>query len=314
MALRGGPITLDTTGAENYATIFTFEESPHEKGVYWAGTDDGLVHILKDGGANWTDVTPPNLPYRTMVHTLEISPHDPATCYLACTKYKLDDYNPYLFKTNDYGQTWTSITNGIEANDFTRVLREDPAKRGLLYVGTETGIYISFDDGENWSRMGGNFPVVPVYDMQRKENDLVVATHGRSFWIMDDVTFLHQVEDSISMQLLAPAPHVRMPVPAFRSFLMRDSGKMYMLSLGATATVEVSRNAQNGWDWTHHDCGTDAPDGVVFNYYLPEQIEDEITLTIADSAGSQIKQFSNQPKDEKDKGLRLTSHAGAESV
>ena len=306
----GGPITLDTTGAENYATIFTFEESPHEPGVFWAGTDDGLVHISKDGGKNWTDVTPADLPYRTMVHTLEISPHDPATCYLACTKYKLDDYNPYLYKTNDYGQSWTLITNGIAENDFTRVLREDPVKRGLLYAGTETGIYISFNDGESWSRMGGNFPVVPVYDMQRKEQDLVVATHGRAFWILDDVTFLHQIDDSSTVQLLAPAPHVRIPISAFRSFFMRDTGKMYMISLGTTATVELSRNAQQGFDWTHHDCGTDGPEGVVLNYYLPEASDDEITLVISEEDGTEIKRFSSKPKDDKDMSLLLSNKAG----
>ncbi|MCB0014384.1 MAG: hypothetical protein KDE34_20865, partial [Anaerolineales bacterium] len=306
----GGPITLDTTGAENYATIFTFEESPHEPGVFWAGTDDGLVHISRDGGANWTNVTPKDLPFRTMVHTLEISPHDPGTCYLACTRYKLDDYQPYLFKTNDYGQSWTVITNGIPAGDFTRVLREDPARQGLLYAGTETGIYISFDDGANWQRMGGNFPVVPVYDMQRKEDDLVVATHGRAFWILDDVTFLHQVEDASKAQLFAPAPHVRIPAPAFRSFLMREGGKLYSLSLGAAATVEVKRNDQNVLEWTHIDCGADAPEGVVLHYYLPADSSDEIKLTILDEAGQEIKQFSSQKKGENDKSIRLSAHAG----
>ena len=215
----GGPLNLDTTGAENYATIFTFEESPHEPGVFWAGTDDGLVHISRDAGKSWTDVTPADLPYRTMVHTLEISQHDPATCYLACTKYKLDDFTPYLYKTNDYGASWTLITNGIRENDFTRVVREDPAKRGLLYAGTETGMYVSFNDGEEWQRMGGNLPVVPIYDMQRKEDDLVLATHGRAFWILDDITFLHDQVAPTDVKLYAPGVTTRMPVPAFRLLL-----------------------------------------------------------------------------------------------
>ncbi|MFK7803929.1 MAG: WD40/YVTN/BNR-like repeat-containing protein, partial [Anaerolineae bacterium] len=306
----GGPINLDTTGAENYATIFSFEESPHEAGVFWAGTDDGLVHISKDHGQTWTDVTPADLPYRTMVHTLEISPHDPATCYLACTKYKLDDYNPYLFKTNDYGQTWMAINNGIRENDFTRVLREDPAKRGLLYVGTETGMYVSFNDGEQWHPMGGNLPVVPIYDMQRKNNDLVLATHGRAFWIMDDVTFLHDIEDDSAVKLFSPAPSVRIPAPAFRSFMMREGGKLYMLTLGATATVEVHKNEQDALEWTHHDCGTDAPEGVVLNYFLPEAVKDAIKLTILDSDGNEIKSFRSQKKDDKDMSVRLSAKAG----
>ena len=264
----------------------------------------------KDAGETWTDVTPPDLPYRTMVHTLEISPHDPATCYLACTKYKLDDYNPYLFKTNDYGQTWTAITNGIRENDFTRVLREDPAKRGLLYVGTETGMYVSFNDGEQWHPMGGNLPVVPIYDMQRKNDDLVVATHGRAFWILDDITFLHEHVDEGAVKLFSPAPTVRMPAPPFRSFLLREAGKLYMISLGATATVEVHKDENGALNWEHHDCGTDAPEGVVFNYYLPEMGEDEITLTILDADGNEVKTISSKQKDEKDMAVRLPAKAG----
>src|SRR5690606_7596067 len=191
----GGPITRDNTGAEVYCTIFAFVESPHEAGVFWAGSDDGLVHISKDGGKTWTNVTPPDLPEWALISIIEPSPHDPATAYIAATRYKWDDTTPYLYKTNDYGQTWTRITNGIPAHEFTRVIREDPNRRGLLYAGTETGIYVSFDDGANWHRMGGNLPVVPIHDFVIKGVELVVATHGRSFWILDDLTPLHQLKD-----------------------------------------------------------------------------------------------------------------------
>ena len=315
LVVSGGPLTKDTSGAENYATIFTFEESQHEPGVFWAGTDDGLVHISKDAGANWTEVTPPDLPYRTMIHTLEISPHDPATCYLACTRYKLDDFKPYLYKTNDYGATWELIVNGIPEDDFTRVLREDPAKRGLLYVGTESGIYISFNDGANWQRMGGNFPVVPVYDMQRKLDDLVVATHGRSFWIMDDVTHLHQIADEDRAQLCAPAPHVRMPEPMFRSFLTlfldpNAPQKMYMISLGAAATIEPNFLETGAVEWINHDCGTDAPEGVPIYYYLPETPDEAISMTILDANGNEIRTFSSQKRDDADRQMRIPAKAG----
>jgi hypothetical protein len=136
----GGPITRDTTGAEHYATIFAFVESPHEPGVFWAGSDDGLIHLSRDGGKTWASVTPAGLPEWTVISMIEPSPHAPATAYVAATRYKLDDFQPYLYKTNDYGRTWTTITSGIPDHDFTRVIREDPGRRGLLYAGTETGI------------------------------------------------------------------------------------------------------------------------------------------------------------------------------
>ncbi|MGB1253039.1 MAG: WD40/YVTN/BNR-like repeat-containing protein, partial [Candidatus Promineifilaceae bacterium] len=315
LVVSGGPLTKDTSGAENYATIFTFEESPHEAGLFWAGTDDGLVHISKDSGANWKDVTPTDLPFRTMIHTLEISPHDPATCYLACTGYKLDDFRPYLYKTNDYGETWEKIVSGIPDDDFTRVLREDPVQRGLLYVGTETGIYISFDDGANWRRMGGNFPVVPVYDMQRKRDDLVVATHGRSFWIMDDVTHLHQLARRDVVQLCAPTPHVRMPEPMFRGFLTmflnpdEPARKLYTM-FGSMATIEPKFLETGAVEWINHDCGSDAPDGVVLHYYLPDVPEGAISIAILDADGNEIRMFSSWKRDDKDRQVRIPAKMG----
>src|SRR5262249_17145971 len=176
----GGPITRDTTGAEHYATIFAFAESPHEPGVFWAGSDDGLLHISRDGGKSWNKITPPDLPEWSLISCIELSPHDKASAYLAATRYKLDDYRPYLYKTSDYGQAWQAINGGIADVDFTRVIRADPARPGLLYAGTETGLYLSFDDGGTWQRFQLNLPVSPIHDLLVKNNDLIAGTHGRS--------------------------------------------------------------------------------------------------------------------------------------
>ena len=195
----GGPITRDTSGAEHYCTLYAFAESPHEPGVLWAGSDDGLVHLSRDGGGSWRDVTPPDLPEWAFIRTVEPSPHERGTLYLAATRYKLDDTAPYLYRTADYGESWRAITGAgagdglaIPPDDFARVIRADPHCPGLLYVGTETGLYVSLDDGETWRRWRSNFPVTPVYDLKVEGTDLVVATHGRSFWILDDLTPLHR--------------------------------------------------------------------------------------------------------------------------
>ena len=208
----GGPITKDTSGAEHYATIYTFRESPHEPGVFWSGSDDGLVYLSRDGGENWVDVTPPDLPEWSYIRTVEPSPHDPATLYLAATRYKLDDPAPYIYRTTDYGQTWRKIVDGIPEDDFIRVVRADPERAGLLYAGSETGLYVSMDDGGSWQRWAGNFPVTPVYDMKIKEGDLVIGTHGRSFWIMDDLTPLRQLKDDLDDS----GVHLFQPRPAYR--------------------------------------------------------------------------------------------------
>ena len=189
----GGPITKDDTGVEYYCTIFVITPSNQEKGVIWIGTDDGRVHITKNGGKSWTDITPNNMPKWGMVNSIDQSPHDPATAYMAVTRYKLDDFKPYLYKTSNYGKSWKLISKGIPNDAFTRVVREDPMKKGLLYAGTETGMYVSFNDGRDWQSFQLNLPIVPITDLVVKENDLVVATQGRSFWILDDLTPLHQL-------------------------------------------------------------------------------------------------------------------------
>ena len=194
----GGPITHDNTSVEYYCTIFALAESPHEKGVIWAGSDDGLVHITRDGGLTWKDVTPLNSPKWALISQIDVSPHDPATCYIAVNAYKLDDFKPYIFKTADYGSSWDLIVDGIARDAFVRAVREDPQRVGLLYAGTETGVVASFDDGKNWQSLQLDLPVSPITDLVVKENDLVVATQGRSFWILDDLTHLHQLNDELA--------------------------------------------------------------------------------------------------------------------
>ena len=193
----GGPITLDTSGAEHYCTLHTLEESPHEPGVLWAGSDDGLVHLTRDGGLSWRDVTPPELLEWAFIRNVEPSPHDAGTLYVAATRYKLDDTAPYLYRTRDYGETWEAIVGSgetaIPVHDFVRVVRADPGCEGVLYAGTETGLYVSLDDGASWRRWRSNFPVVPVYDLKVEGDELAIATHGRSFWISDSLEPLRSV-------------------------------------------------------------------------------------------------------------------------
>lgn len=192
----GGPITKDNTSVEYYATIFAALESPHEQGVLWTGSDDGLVHVSRDDGATWTDVTPPGLPEWTQINSLEAHPFEPGGLYLAGTRYKLDDFEPYLFRTLDYGATWQRIDAGIPRDHFTRVVRADPKRRGLLYAGTENGVYASFDDGGHWQSLQRNLPLVPITDLLVHQQDLIAATQGRGFWILDDLSSLHQLAEA----------------------------------------------------------------------------------------------------------------------
>ncbi|HEX9148538.1 MAG TPA: glycosyl hydrolase, partial [Thermoanaerobaculia bacterium] len=249
----GGPITRDNTGIEVYDVIFTIVESPHEAGTIWVGTDDGLVQLTRDGGKNWQNVTPKGIPEWIQINSLEVSPHDKATAYVAATMYKFDDFRPYLYKTNDYGKTWTRIDAGIPAGAFTRVVREDPSRRGLLYAGTETGLYVSFDDGEAWQPMQLNLPVVPITDLAVKEKDLVVATQGRAFWILDDLTPVQEYKPSIAgerVHLFPPRPAVRMDAGGFEG--------------------EGSSGA----------LGKNPPNGVVLSYWLKEKPGEKDVLTI----------------------------------
>lgn len=305
LVASGGPITKDTTGAEHYATIFAFAESPHEPGVFWAGSDDGLVYISKDGGQSWTNITPKDLPEWSMISMIEPSPHDPATAYMAAVRHKLDDYRPYLYGTNDYGQSWQLITHGIPENDFTRVIREDPNRRGLLYAGTETGLYISFDDGASWQRVQSNLPVAPIYDLAIKEKDLVVATHGRSFWILDDLSPLYQLSNEnleAEAYLFAPRPTYRILPHIFDGWPNNTEGKNYALAFGTLSTFYESETPEGDRVRRFLDTGEDLPKGVIITYYLQDVPEAEAKLTILDQAGNVIKSFSSQaPADDKEK-------------
>lgn len=284
----GGPITQDNTSVEYYCTIFAAAESPRVKDLLWTGSDDGLVHISRDGGKNWTNVTPSDLPKWTMVNSLEPDPHLDGGCYLACTGYKQGDYRPYLFRTRDFGKTWTKITDGIGEEDFTRVVRADPKRQGLLYAGTEQGIYISFTDGRNWQKFQQNLPTVPITDLTIKEDHLIVATQGRAFWIIDDLTPLHQImasPDFLSKGDLAQKPlHLFQPANAYR--MRGGSGKGSKTS------------------------GENHPNGTAVHFYLKNKPteKDTIWLAVLEADGDTIKLFSNQtlPAAWENKGGKLS--------
>ena len=301
MEPSGGPVTRDTSAAEVYGTIFAFVESPHEKGVFWAGSDDGLVHISRNDGETWDDITPKDLAEWSLVSIIEASPHDPATAYMAATLYKLDDTRPLLYKTNDYGRTWTAISTGIPEHDYTRVIREDPTCRGMLYAGTETGVYVSFDDGASWRSLQANLPNAPVYDLQVKGTDLVAATHGRSFWILDDVTQLHQIADDVDkkeVHLLRPRTTHRLASPFHGK--KPAYGKNYQLSLGAEVTYVESKGPDGGTVRRFLDAGQNPPDGVIVTFYLKDKPDKALTLSFLNADGSEIKTFSSGTSESSD--------------
>jgi len=264
----GGPITKDNTSVEYYGTIFTFAESPVQKGVLWSGSDDGIVQVSKNDGGAWTNVTPRDLPPWSMMSIIEASPHNAGTAYLAANRYKLDDAKPYLYRTTDFGATWKKIVKGIPQNEFTHVIREDPAQKGMLYAGTERGMYVSFNDGESWQPLQLNLPVTPVHDiaLQAGENDLVVATHGRSFWILDDLTPLYQLKNITSGEFLFKPHHT------------------YRIDGGT-------------FDRPGLALGKNPPGGTVITYYLKHQPKekDSLKLEFLENDGKIIKTFIGKP-------------------
>ena len=300
----GGPINRDAVGAEHYATVYALAESPHEPGVIWAGSDDGLLHITKDGGANWTEITPPGLGDWTMFNMIEPSPHDPATAYVTATRYKNDDYAPYVFKTSDYGTSWTIIADGVADDHFCRAIREDPQRAGLLYLGTEFGLYNSFNGGDSWERFQLNLPVSPIYDMQIKGSDLIVATHGRSFWILDDLTAIHQFSDDIAdkpAHLLKPGRVERHLPKVFEGLFESGDGKQYMSTLGMVAPYLKEETPEHGVKHRYLDSGANPPKGAVITYYLRQEPEATIALRIDDAEGAEVKTFKSLHADDEEK-------------
>jgi hypothetical protein len=303
MASSGGPLTQDNTGAEYYGTVFAFAESPVERGVLWAGSDDGLVHISRDQGKTWSNVTPAGLPEWTLVSIIEASPHDAACAYLAATRYKLDDFAPYLFKTSDYGASWTPIRSNLPDNVFTRAIREDPTRRGLLYAGTETGVYVSFDDGASWASLQGNLPTVPIHDLVVKEpeGDLLLATHGRSFWVLDDLGPVRAYASDTAQQpvvLFKPRSVVRFASNGgFGSKPTR--GKNYRMPGALMVTYRQREDPRTGdKEDVLLDAAKNPPDGAAISYYLAEQPAEDITLTFLEADGREIRTFSSKNVDD----------------
>ncbi|MBK9182736.1 MAG: glycosyl hydrolase [Ignavibacteria bacterium] len=260
----GGPITKDNTGVEVYNTIFTFAESPVASGTLWSGSDCGLIHVSTNNGSSWTNVTPSGM-QESLVSIIEPSPFDGATAYAAVNRYKHGDDAPYIYKTTNNGSSWSLITKGIPKGAFVRVVREDPFRKGLLYAGTERGIYISFDAGSTWSMFRLNLPTTPVHDLviHPTEKDLVVCTHGRSFWILDDLTPLHQFDANAKRQLTALTPR-----------------HTYRVSGGSWSSPTMS-------------VGQNAPNGVLLQYVLPDTTSKELRLTIRTVKGDSIITFSS---------------------
>lgn len=277
MKSSGGPITKDNTSVEYYCTIFAAAESPYEKDLIIAGSDDGILSLTRDGGKAWQKITPPMMPQWSMINSVEFDPFVKGGAYIAATRYKLGDYKPYLFKTKDYGKTWTQITTGIDANHFTRVVRADPKRAGLLYAGTESGMYVSFDDGVNWNPFQLNLPIVPITDLTIKNDNLIAATQGRSFWIIDDLTPLHQLGANVSSN----APYLFTPMPSYR------------MPGGQRRTPSKTE-------------GQNHPGGVMIHYYLNDTTKTKVSLEILEPNGTLIKRFSTKPdKKAKEEEMKI---------
>ncbi len=270
----GGPITQDNTGAEFYSNLFAIAESPLEPGVIWVGSDDGLIHVTRDDGANWEDVTPPAgmSPRLNMINCIDPSPFRKGTVYAAATSYKFGDYTPYLYKTTDYGKTWKLITRGIPPAHYTRAIRSDKVREGLLYAGTEWGMYLSFDDGESWAPFQLNLPVTSIRDLHVRDNDLIAATHGRSFWMIDDLTPLQQLSPGLrdaDFHLFAPDDAYRLPQSGW-------------------GNPDLKREGENH------------PNGALIHFYIRELKEgDSVALEVLDADGKAIRRYSNKAEEDK---------------
>ena len=263
----GGPLTKDQYTVEYYDVIFSLAESPKQQGELWAGTDDGLIQLTRDEGKSWANVTPKDIPEWAMISLIEASPFDAGTAYLAVDAHKLDNFKPYIFKTSDFGKTWTKIVTGLPENVYVHAVREDPKRKGLLYAGTETGIFVSFNDGANWQPLQLNLPVTPIHDMVIHDDELVVATHGRSFWVLDDLSPLHQA----SASLAAEDAHLFTPNTALRTREGHSNPRRYPV-------------------------GENPPSGVILYYYLKEAPKEAAKLELLDANGKVIRAFTSEEK------------------
>jgi len=267
----GGPYTNEAVGAENYGTLSYVTESPHEQGVIWTATDDGVLQITKNGGTTWEIVTPKNLP-ETLINSIEVSPHDKATAYIATTRYKFNDYTPAIYKTTNYGKSWVNISSGIPSGAYTRVVREDTQRKNLLFAGTELGMYISWNGGKIWKPFQLNLPITPISDLKISHNDLTIATMGRSFWVLDDLGLLRQFEgNKTTFKLLTPEDAI----------------------IGNwSSQLNYSSENFSGADDSE---GVNPANGVVFYYYIPDNLKTkELSLEIKDEDGNVVRTISSR--------------------
>ena len=277
MGLSGAPYTNEGAGGENYCTLAYVKESPHEKGVIWTGSDDGVVSLTKDGGKTWNNVTPAGLE-ECLINCIEVSPHDNATAYIATTRYKFNDFTPALYKTTNYGKTWTRINTGIPYGAYTRTLREDDTRKDLLYAGTETGFYISWDGGAHWRQLQLNLPVTPITDLKVHHNNLIASTMGRAFWILDDLNVLRQYNPSSSKT-------------DFIVYAPQDAYRVSGYSALDRTVEDEDDNARIAFT-----SGTNPSTGVVLYYQLPEKIDSSATLTmdILDEKDKTVRHYSDK--------------------
>jgi len=269
--LNGGPITAENVGAEFYGTILTITASQHESGTIWVGSDDGLIHVTRNDGENWNEVTPRDL-RGAMVNSIEVSPHDPGTAYVTVTGYKMNDFKPYIYKLTDFGRRSKRIDKDLPDDNFIRVVREDPQRQGLLFAGGEVSIYVSFDDGNHWQSLGFNLPSVPVTDLAIRQNNLVAATQGRAFWILDDLSILRQMRNDILDKPL----HIFNPIPV--------------------EMIKSSESSEDPGDKTPPE-GKNPPRGVVLHYYIRDEQESPLTIEIIDSDGNNVRTYSSEEGD-----------------
>lgn len=305
----GGPITHDHTGVEVYATIFSMAESPVAAGTLWVGTDDGLIHVSRDAGRHWEDVTPKAMPEWSLISIIEPSRFEAGTAYVAATRYKLDDTRPSLWRTHDYGKTWESIVQGIAGDAYTRVIREDSVDSRLLYVGTERGLYVSFDRGEHFESLQLNLPVVPIHDIKVHRDDLVVATHGRAFWVLDQIQPLRQLLDQPggAVRLFEPAPVVRR-APAGGIWLERDAEffPLPVMEWPTGSSFYVAQKPEPGEMPFFLDAGQNPPYGVVIHYGFESDQPGPVTIEIWDESGNLARRYASNSTDQNEPKPKTT--------